>query len=274
MKNQIFIFFVLVLSFINVLSSSDFLCQGSQSEDNKLKIGDNTTICIHFKETNTKMEFNIEVDKFSLFNIAGGFLLSKKIINKSQNDTQIKNKFTNMTILAQIFDKITEFPSNFYYNDNSTKEFYYPLINIVIKVEKGIIYDIVWDNNCYGCKNNNNENNGCESFETTNIFNDTITKTFENCRKKCENANDDNNLECDPIFYVTWFGTDKDKRQMKSSNMAMSKFKHYSIGSLYDNLCDAFSGHKNVDSGIIESIKTSVNDIVEKFHDSSSSISE
>ena len=31
---------------------------------------------------------------------------------------------------------------------------------------------------------------------------------------------------------------------MKSSNMAMSKFKHYSIESLYDNLCEGFNDQK------------------------------
>ena len=59
--------------------------------------------------------------------------------------------------------------------------------------------------------------------------------TYENCYepdiKKCY---EDKN--CDPKFYITWFGTDKKGNQLKTSNLAMSKFQKYSISSLYSSV--------------------------------------
>ena len=196
MKNQFFNILIFILYFLKISCDNQFSCDSAQPKNSKLKIGDTTTLCIFFKETETKIKFDIEVDKFSLFNVAGGFLLSKGIIEKS-------TKLSNITMLASIFAKTTEYPSNFYYKDNE-QEIYYPLINIVIKVEKGIIYDIVWDNNCYGCKKSE-----CEEYESTSYFNESKIKNFENCFKICSGKN---SFDCDPQFYVTWFGTDKDKR--------------------------------------------------------------
>ena len=91
-------------------------------------------------------------------------------------------------------------------------------------MEEGKIYEIVWDNGCFDCKDN------CkEGLISKNAFNDTITQTYNNCfeTEKEENGN------WEPKFYITWFGTDKNKRQLKSSGMAMTKFKHYSSGTLY-----------------------------------------
>jgi len=244
-----FLFFIMFQLFSNT-EEIDLVCNGKQDEDKKLKIGDNTTLCIHFKEIGIRMAFSIEVDKFSLFNIAGGYYLSEQFTNSKQ----IKN-INNITLIAQIFEFKTNFPSIFYHKkDNEIN--YFPLLNIVIKVEKGNIYDIVWDNNCYSCKDNE-----CMNYESVNIYNDSETKNFKNCYNKTVSCgNEKEKLNCDPKFYVTWFGTDKDNRQMKSSNMAMSKFKHYSIGSLYDNLCEAFDNQK--DSINFETIEENVDDIL------------
>lgn len=223
-------------------------CNGSQNEEKKLKIGDNTTICIHFKEIGIRMAFSIEVDKFSLFNIAGGYYLSEQF---SKNKT-----ISDITLIAQIFENTTTFPAVFYSKNEKNENIFFPLINIVIKVEKGYIYDIVWDNNCYSCKDEQ-----CQDYLSENIYKNSDTKIFKNCYKKTDSCgSEEETLNCDPKFYVTWFGTDKDNRQMKSSNMAMSKFKHYSIGSLYDNLCKAFDNQK--DSINFETIEDNVRKIV------------
>ena len=108
------------------------------------------------------------------------------------------------------------------------------MFNLVIKVKDGKIADIVWDNACYDCIEN------CENIKSYDeIFNNT-TMTYQNCYepdiKKCMN----NNNECDPKFYITWFGTDKNGNQLKSSNLAMSKFQKYSISSLYNSVKNIF----------------------------------
>ena len=61
--------------------------------------------------------------------------------------------------------------------------------------------------------------------------------TYKNCY---ENKDKCDGNKCDPKFYITWFGTDKDGNQLKSANLAMSKFKKYSVSSLYNSVKDIF----------------------------------
>ena len=62
---------------------------------------------------------------------------------------------------------------------------------------------------------------------------------YENCYE--DQMKNCNNGKCDPKFYITWFGTDKDKRQLKTAGLAMTKFKHYSVGSLYSSIKGIFN---------------------------------
>ena len=107
--------------------------------------------------------------------------------------------------------------------------------SIVVKVKKGVIYELVWDNACYDCEGK------CETNITSRSeLNNTQTMIYENCyennRTACENSD-----TCDPKFYITWFGTDKNNNQLKSSNLALSKFKKYSIASLYQSMKEIFT---------------------------------
>ena len=109
------------------------------------------------------------------------------------------------------------------------------MLNLVIKMEKGKIYDIVWDNGCIDC------DDSCKNdLVSVSAFNSSFTQTYENCyeTEACVTNNGVNN--CDPKFYITWFGTDKDKRQLKTAGLAMTKFKHYSVSSLYSSIKDIF----------------------------------
>ena len=103
-------------------------------------------------------------------------------------------------------------------------------------MEEGKIYEIVWDNGCFDCTNNCQEN-----IVTSSVFNSTITQTYENCYETETCTSDNQVSNCDPKFYITWFGTDKNGNQLKSANLALSKFKHYSINSLYDSVKNIFS---------------------------------
>ena len=110
------------------------------------------------------------------------------------------------------------------------------MFNLVIKMEKGKIYDIVWDNGCFDCDNN------CKNdLVSVSAFNSSFSQTYENCyeTETCVTNNGVNN--CDPKFYITWFGTDKDKRQLKTAGLAMTKFKHYSVSSLYSSIKGIFN---------------------------------
>ena len=121
-----------------------------------------------------------------------------------------------------------------YFRENSkTKKKVFTIFSIVVKVKKGLITELVWDNACYGCDDK------CETDITSiSEINSNKTMTYSNCYE-----NDDKcaNNGCDPKFYITWFGTDKNGNQLKSANLALSKFKHYSINSLYDSVKNIFS---------------------------------
>ena len=68
--------------------------------------------------------------------------------------------------------------------------------------------------------------------------------TYESCYEvldKCfNNANKEEEEKYAPKFYITWFGTDKNGNQFKTSNLAMSKFQKYSISYLYDSIKNIF----------------------------------
>ena len=104
-------------------------------------------------------------------------------------------------------------------------------------MEKGKIYEIVWDNGCFTC----GEDKCQKNLVSKSIFDNSTEINYENCfEKKEENPsnNDDKNLE--PKFYITWFGSDKDKRQLKSAGLAMTKFKPYISESFKTSIKDLF----------------------------------
>ena len=97
-------------------------------------------------------------------------------------------------------------------------------MNLVIKVNEGKIYDMVWDNNCFSCDKKNCEKN----IIAKSIFDDN-TQIYENCFKKCKNEDKSKKIKkkLEPKFYVTWFGTDKDKKQLKTYEEAKKKYKSH-----------------------------------------------
>ena len=110
------------------------------------------------------------------------------------------------------------------------------MFNLVIKVKDGKIYDIVWDNECYDCTST------CEKIKTydNEVFKNN-SMTYQNCYEKDINNCKKKGYDCNPKFYITWFGTDKKGNQLKTANLAMSKFKKYSINSLYSSVKNTFN---------------------------------
>jgi hypothetical protein len=100
------------------------------------------------------------------------------------------------------------------------------------------------------------------------IYNSSITTKYENCKASINECNihNESSFKCDPKFYITWFGTDKNKRQFKTANLAMSKFKQYSIGSLYKSVKDIFNntmGHiKDKWEDVKETISNITNNVI------------
>lgn len=143
-----------------------------------------------------------------------------------------------------------------YYNRQDS--FIIPVFNIVIKLTNGTISDIVWDNDCYSC----NINDNCYNNNSTSYTNDTNIKvTYKNCKQQlCKNTREES-FKCDPKFYITWFGTDANGKQLQSSNLSMSRFRMYSIGSLYVSARDAFNSTLNTLTATWESVKNKTSEI-------------
>lgn len=66
-----------------------------------------------------------------------------------------------------------------------------------------------------------------------------------------------NTFDCDPKFYITWFGTDAENRPLQSSGLAMSRFRQYSVVDLYVGARDVFNN-------TIGQIKNTFDDIKNK----------
>ena len=102
-------------------------------------------------------------------------------------------------------------------------------------MKKGEITELVWDNACYGCDDKCEQN-----IKIHSLLDNNKTMTYSNCYED-DTTNNCNNNACDPKFYITWFGTDKNGNQLKSSNLALSKFKKYSVNSLYNSVKNMFN---------------------------------
>merc|ERR1711957_490359 len=175
------------------------------------------------------MAFQVVVDDYTVLSIGGAY-------NLVQTD-----KLPTQSLLFQASNHITDYPSIYYENNEKTvkiveKKFIIPVFNIVIKVDEGKITGVVWDDDCSGC---NYE--GCYNHKVKSITNSSLTYDSSACKAPLCGKGKDEVFKCDPKFYLTWFGTDKDKKQMKSSNLAMSRFRAYSIGSLYSSARDVFN---------------------------------
>jgi hypothetical protein len=137
-----------------------------------------------------------------------------------------------------------------------------PVFNVVIKVEKGVIYDIVWDNDCFSCLTSSD----CLNNTDITYLNDTSIKVYENnCKSKLCTLDADNSFNCDPKFYITWFGTDIKGKQFKSSNLSMSRFRQYAVGSLYNSAKDAFNKTIETLKNTWGDVKKTTDDIIKSF---------
>lgn len=94
-------------------------------------------------------------------------------------------------------------------------------------------------------------------------MNTSLDVNYQICKSPviCQDTQEES-LICDPKFYITWFGTDANKRQLKSSNLAMSKFKQYSIGSLYESAISVFNTSNKTMQGKWPEIQAAINSVV------------
>ena len=51
------------------------------------------------------------------------------------------------------------------------------MLNLVVKIDKGNIYELIWDNGCFTCNKDRCEKN----LITKSVENENITANYENC---------------------------------------------------------------------------------------------
>ena len=107
-----------------------------ESRTSGYKIGEPVFFCIHFVPRNYRIAFNITVDNYEVLTVSGAYIYS-------QTDTVNKQE-----IIAQFSNVTVPYPA--VYMEKAAKEVTL-LFNVVIKLNKGNIEDVVWDNECWSC---------------------------------------------------------------------------------------------------------------------------
>jgi hypothetical protein len=88
------------------------------------------TVCIHFKERQYRMAYQVTVDDYTVLNIGGGF----KLVD---DDTGLAKS----TFVFQAGNNLTAYPSLYY---DRPKMLVTPVFNIVRKVNEGVLTDVLW----------------------------------------------------------------------------------------------------------------------------------
>lgn len=136
-----------------------------ESKITGFKTGENVYVCVHILPRELRMAFNVTVDNYEVLSISGGYIFAEK-------DT------TNLeqTYVFQFANTSTPYPSVYY---NKGKKQVTPLFNVVIKLDKGNITDVVWDNDCWDCA----FQGGCQTFENIISFRNSSETYSENVSK-------------------------------------------------------------------------------------------
>jgi hypothetical protein len=148
-----------------------------------------------------------------------------------------------------------------------TKPAAFTVLSLVVSVNEGVVTDIAWDDGCYFCSDTDTSNplyrdavsktpeasyGWMVPEKSTCKFNSYLTMTNSsaawpslggrNCLKthdQCMAAGCYNNATgtscCDLKVYVAWQGSDAAGRHFTSSSKRFSRFRQYSISSLYDS---------------------------------------
>lgn len=220
-------------------SASSLFCD---KKFEKIKIGDHVIVCVHILPREYRIAFNVTVDNYEVLTITGAYILVEKDSLQKQG---FAFQFGNATV---------DYASR--YLSKATKNELFTMFNVVIKLDKGVIKEVVWDNDCWSCGFG-----GCLEYSVTSLKVQNEIFKEKNCLDPiCDIKNSTNAFECDPKFYVTWFGTDVDGTQLQSSNLSMSRFRQYSIGSL-------FNSAKGVFNTTITKLKDTYEDVVKGAED-------
>lgn len=178
------------------------------TDQGNMRVYDNTTVCLVVGGI-AKIYFYVNVDEFSLMQIVVPF---------GENTT---GAFDNQKMWFQAEYSRAVSPMKYRQNPDLTpaNEFYgyiVPFWTLIITLKDGVVEKMEWDDGCIGCK-------GDQCVEDTC----TVSIAEVGCRDPGSKA------DCNPKFFIGWYGTDKDGVYLTSAGSRFSRFRQYSVSSAF-----------------------------------------
>ena len=102
-----------------------------------------------------------------------------------------------------------------------------PIVNLVVSMENGLITGLNWVNSCY-------EDQCCDvnNCLDTSLASEINPVPERNCMLSSCTASMN---QCDTQVYVTWVGTDKQKRVCTSDNFRLTGFVDFGVKSYVES---------------------------------------
>ncbi len=139
----VFVFTIISLISKIISDGTAFICD--KTKLNGFKAGDNATICIHMLPRQYRIAFKTKVDAYEVLTVNGAYLFADR------------DQSVNSTFLFQFANFSTPYASSYLTKGDNT---YTPIFNLVIKLDKGNIAGLAWDNDCFTC----GFTDGCKVF--------------------------------------------------------------------------------------------------------------
>ncbi len=94
--------------------------------------------------------------------------------------------------------------------------FIVPYWTLIVTLKDGLVDTLEWDDGCYGCSGD-----ACVD-ETCSVDIEAV-----GCRSATSTA------DCNPKFFIGWYGTDRNGQYLTSSGARSSRFRQYSVNSAF-----------------------------------------
>ena len=193
--------------------------------------GEEVPVCVHFKQTPSKLLFLPRLDIYSAVEGKGAFsyfrttaiasLRDLEALNQTDFPTDNSTNPDNTTdpglILSEVSIAIQVSGSNLttwapYINAKLVA----PVFSVVVDVNDGEIHSVDWDNSCRDCSSDCLKGNGEDVCALP----------------RCANLT---SPDCDPKVYVSWIGKDKNGLSLESAGHRISAFRKFSLYDAYDS---------------------------------------
>lgn len=184
---------------------------------------DDSLICFHLMPLQIKVIIKVQVDTPSVARIEGTYEL-------------LKDKQTPINIIAQQQNTMHYSVEAPYIRNAENRVYPINVLNIVLK--NGLISSYNWVNSCGGC-----DSNSCQKETlSTNMFKSANQSTVEQGKYERSNCyiprctGEADKFNCDPRIFITWSGTDKNKKYMTSLNKSPMMFLKADYDSIWKSM--------------------------------------